>query len=729
MNINKAIQSAFENHRKGNFEQAESLYKKILKKQPGNPDVLHMIGVLSCQLSRYDSAIKYIEKALQLRPSDMASAHYNLGCAFQGKGDLDGAIVHYRKAVELKPSFDDAHCNLGLALEKKGLVNEAVDHYKKAIALNPSFAGAHFNLGHILEKMGRLDEAVDHYQKAVAFMPHFAEAHRNLGHVLQQKGYLDEAIAHHRKAVELKPSFAEAHCSLGYALEKKGRLDEAELCYHNALQINPNYAIVCNNLWSILRIKGRLQEAVTYLKKALQIDPSFYWAHFNLGTALTDQGLLIQGESHYRQALRIKPDLSVAYSSLLLAMNYSCYYTAQNVFSEHLGFEKQCAKFSQQSPLDYSNDPSRSRRLKVGYVSPDFRRHSVSYFIEPVLASHNHDRFEVFSYSDVSKPDTVTERLHGCADQWRDIAGMTDEEVAGLIQKDCIDILVDLAGHTGHNRMLSFARKPAPVQITYLGYPNTTGLSAVGYRLVDSYTDPPGLTDQFCTEKLLRMPECFLCFLPDEDSPPVGDLPALKNGHVTFGSFNTFQKVSYETIALWAGILKELPDSRLIMKSRGFSDQSTLNHAMARFLIHGIDSERIELIARTPSFKEHLELYNQVDIGLDTYPYNGTTTTCEAVWMGVPVITLAGNTHVSRVGTSLLSNVGLSGLIANTPDEYISLAVGLARDLKRLQSLRGNLRNTMKCSPLCDAKKFITHLESYYREIWETWCSQMQEKK
>jgi protein O-GlcNAc transferase len=469
-------------------------------------------------------------------------------------------------------------------------------------------------------------------------------------------------------------------------------------------------------------VRGRLEEAVTYLKRALQIDPAFSWTYYNLGTALSDQGLLSQGELFYRRALQIKPDLSVAYSSILLLMNYSTYYTAHSVFSEHLGFENQFAKHLYPSSLHYANDPSPSRRLKIGYVSPDFRRHSVNYFIEPALAYHNHEHFEVFCYSDVLRPDTVTERLQRYTDQWRNIAGKPDERVAELIWKDGIDILVDLAGHTGYNRMLTFARKPAPVQISYLGYPNTTGLSAVDYRFVDAYTDPPGLTDPFYTEKLMRMPESFLCYLPDDDSPPVGDLPALKSGHITFGSFNIFQKVSHETIALWAEILKKLPDSYLIMKSPSFYDQTTRNYATSRFLIRGIAPERIELRARMPSFREHLDLYNRVDIGLDTYPYNGTTTTCEALWMGVPVVTLAGNTHASRVGTSLLSNIGLPELVAKTTEEYISIAVTLAKDFGRLQSLREHLRHRMTYSPLCDAKRFTTNLEMCYRKIWEIWC-------
>jgi predicted O-linked N-acetylglucosamine transferase (SPINDLY family) len=281
---------------------------------------------------------------------------------------------------------------------------------------------------------------------------------------------------------------------------------------------------------------------------------------------------------------------------------------------------------------------------------------------------------------------------------------------------------VDLAGHTGYNRMLLFARRPAPVQVSWLGYPNTTGLSTIGYRIVDDYTDPPGLTDPFCTEKLIRMPESFLCYRPDKDSPAAGELPASKSGRVTFGSFNVLPKVSGKTFALWAALLRAIPESCLIMKTRSFSDRTACNVALEMFASYGISPERIELVSYKPSFKEHLEMYNQIDVALDTFPYNGTTTTFEAIWMGIPVITLAGDTHASRVGVSILSNIGLPELIARSQDEYVAIALNLVNDLRRLQTLRDSLREMMVKSPLTDARRFTGNLENCYRSIWEKWC-------
>ena len=299
---------------------------------------------------------------------------------------------------------------------------------------------------------------------------------------------------------------------------------------------------------------------------------------------------------------------------------------------------------------------------------------------------------------------------------------MSDEEAAELIREDEIDILIDLAGHTAGNRMLLFARKPAPVQVSWIGYPTTTGLSAMDYKIVDSYTDPPGMTEQYYTERLLRLPESFLCYKPEREGPEVSPVPSLTSGHITFGSFNNFAKMSPEVVEAWANIMKAVPDSRLLLKSHCFSDAGTRRYASELFVRHGIEKERVELLLYEPSVHTHLSFYSRVDIGLDTFPYNGTTTTCEALWMGVPVVTLSGGTHASRVGKSLLSNIGLGELVALTEKEYMEAAIELANDTKRLQGLRKSLRDMMAHSPLTNAKQFTADLESCYRIMWGKCC-------
>ena len=444
-------------------------------------------------------------------------------------------------------------------------------------------------------------------------------------------------------------------------------------------------------------------------------------AYNNLGNVLLDRGQLNEAEIYFRRALQIKPDYSIAYSNLLFNMNYNSRHNPQDIFSEHLLFAKKFAEPLSSAISPHTNEREPNRRLRIGYCSPDFRRHPVAYFIEPVLVAHNREHFEVFCYSDSLSSDEVTRRIQEHTDQWQSIVGISDEKVAELIQKDNIDILIDLAGHTAKNRILLFARKPAPIQVSWIGYLATTGLSTIDYKIVDNYTDPIGKTEQFYTETLIRLPESFLCYLPDRDSPEVGPLPALSTGHITFGSFNNFSKVTPEVFTLWARVLNELPESRLILKGKSFSDETTCQYAINMFTERGISAERITLQSWDPSPK-HLESYNLVDIGLDTFPFNGATTTCEALWMGVPVITLAGTAYHSRAGISLLSNIGLPELVAKTHDEYIGIAINLASDIEKLQLLRKSLRDRMSHSPLTDAKRFTANLEMCYRKMWENWC-------
>ncbi len=431
---------------------------------------------------------------------------------------------------------------------------------------------------------GNIPQAEDIFKEILEVDPDNVSALHFTGIIYYQRKDYASAIRYIQKALEYGPNYEDAYNNLGIVLQEAGRLDEAIASYRKVLQLNPNFDRAHYNLGTALKEKWQIDDAIAHYQKTIQLNPAIVEAYNNLGLALQDQGKVEEAEKYYRRGLQIKPDFALCHSNLLLLMNYNSRHNPQSVFEEHLRFAKNSAEPLYPAHPHYSNDPSPSRRLKIGYVSPDFRRHSVNYFVEPVLASHDHDQFEVFCYSDVLKSDTVTERLIGYADQWRDIAGMPDEKVSELIRADGIDILADLAGHTGYNRMLLFARRPAPVQASWLGYPNTTGLATVGYRLVDEYTDPQGLTDAFYTEKLVRLPGSFLSYLPDSESPAVGSLPAIKSGHITFGSFNYFPKVSPETVSIWAEILRSLPGSRLIMKSRKKAE-GTISPSVSRSCI------------------------------------------------------------------------------------------------------------------------------------------------
>jgi protein O-GlcNAc transferase len=613
-------------------------------------------------------------------------------------------------------------CNLGYALQLKGHAEEAINYYLKALRINPNYAEAYFNLGLIYHDIGRVDDAIANYQSYIRFNQNDADVYLNIGHAMQLKGQIDEARFYYLKALQLDPDNPQAHNNLGTVFLLKRQFEEAIKHFRKAIHLDPDFAAAYSGSGDVFREQGNLAKAMESYRISLSKDPASAKTHNNLGIVLKDMGKIDDADVCFKNALKIQPDSASHYSNYLCSLNYNPRYDAPKIFNEHLQFAKKFSGPLSSSVVPHSNMRIRNRRLKIGYVSPDFRRHSVAYFIEPVLAAHDKEAFEIFCYSNSVIRDEVSDRLKSNINRWTDITNVPDEEAAQSIRQDGVDILVDLAGHTANNRILLFARKPAPVQVTWIGYPATTGLSSIDYRIVDRYTDPPGMTERFYTEQLIRLPESSLCYLPDRDAPAAGSLPALASGHVTFGSFNNLAKVSHEVISIWTKILKATPDSRLIMKTFSFRDETTRRYIMNIFTENDISAGRIELLSPNPSITDHLNIYNFIDIALDTFPYNGVTTTCEAMWMGVPVITLSGRTPASRAGVSLLSNVGLPELVARTPDEYVSIAVNLAGNPDRLQSLREHLRDTTACSPLCNAKTFTANLETCYRQMWEKWC-------
>ncbi|MFZ5908183.1 MAG: tetratricopeptide repeat protein [Nitrospirota bacterium] len=720
MNIHKAIESGIESFHAGDFRKSEEICKKILKKDPENVEALHLQGSIFSRTGKYDSALVCLSKALQINPG-FAEAYHTLGIVYYERKEFDQAIRYIMQSLRLQPAAPKVWFHLGMILQDRGKTDEAITAYQEALYLKMQDVRLLNNLGLLCQNKGQVDKALVYFGKALEIDPECAETHYNMGNALRESNKLDQAIDEYQKALHGKPDFAEALNNIGLVFYKKTQFQDAEAFYQKALQVNPSLFEAYNNLGNLFKETGHTTEAATYYYKALELNPEYAGIYNNTGTVLKDQGKIQEADHAYRQAIQLAPEPSY-YSNLLLLMNYSTLYDRDTVFREHKKFAELFAEPLASAVLPHTNDRSPFRRLRIGYASPDFRRHSVNYFLEPVLTAHNHEQFEIFCYSDVSVPDACTRRLKASADQWREITGVPNEKVAEQIRNDGIDILIDLAGHTGYNRLLLFARKPAPVQVSWLGYPNTTGLPTIDYRIVDRHTDPPGTAEQYYTERLFRMPETFLCYEPDRETPDIAVSPFLISGHVTFGSFNNFAKETPEVLALWAEILRQVADSRLILKARSFIDSRTRDEVLSAFAVHGIDPARIELLSLATSFSGHLGIYSRIDIGLDPFPYNGTTTTCEALWMGVPVITLAGNTHASRVGASILTNVGLSELIATSQDEYVGKAVYLAGDLEKLESLRRGLREMMKQSPLTDAGRLVKNLEDSYRQMWEIWC-------
>jgi protein O-GlcNAc transferase len=509
---------------------------------------------------------------------------------------------------------------------------------------------------------------------------------------------------------------------IGNALASQGKIVQAILNYERALSLRPDYAEAHCNLGNARALQGQTDRAILHYERALSLRPDYAEAHCNLGNARALQGQTDRAILHYERALSLRPDYAEVYSNLLFTMNYAYDKDPADIFNAHLTFAKRWETPLVPSIEATTNDRRCQRRLRIGYVSSDFRQHAVCYFIEPVLVHHDREWFEIYCYANHLQDDAVTERLKLRAAHWRNIFGHSDEQTAQQIRADQIDILVDLNGHTSNNRLLLFARKPAPIQATWLGYPNTTGLSAMDYRITDGFADPLGLTEHLHSEKLVRLPECFSCYQPPPDAPEVSGLPAQKKGFVTFGCFNNMAKITPEVRAVWARILQALPGSRLAIKNTALSGECTREMVRQTFKKMGITPERLELLARDQSQRAHLDRYRNIDIGLDTFPYNGTTTTCEALWMGVPVITLAGKTHAGRVGVSQMSSIGLTELVSNTLEEYVSVAQRLAGNLDRLGIMRAELRSRLATSPLTNGHGFTINLEMAYRNMWQNWC-------
>ncbi len=671
-----------------------------------------------------------IKKKRKIQPKTATSIKQSLGKAVQHHqaGRLQKAEQLYRKILSRSPSNPDALHYLGVLEHQQGRYEKAIEYLEKSLVSSPDNEKALNNLGITLRRLSRHREALSCFEQAAALNPDSPEVHNNLANAYRKLGEIDKALTSYQRAVSLNPGFAQAHNNLGNILRQLGRFDKALLSYKTAGDLTPDDAGIHNNIGITLQLQGRLSHALTSFKHALKIAPGYPEGQNNLGNLLMEKGMVEEASVCYKKAISIRPNFSEAHSNLLLSMNYSSKAGSHEIFDAHKKWAAQHVAESHTVNWDQDCAADKKQRLRIGYVSPDFRRHPVSCFIEPILTKHNQDDFEIFCYANVVREDGVTARFKALPIIWRNIYPLGDQEAADLIIRDSIDILVDLAGHTQGNRILLFRRKPAPLQVTYLGYPNTTGLFEMDYRITDNLADPPGISDDFCSEKIVRLDHGFLCYQPVKDAPEPSALPALSNGFVTFGSFNNLAKTTPQVIELWAKILLAVPNSRLIMKYKSLADNDTREEVLEIFKSAGIDNayERIELLGFTPTLSEHLKMYNRIDLALDTFPYNGTTTTCEALWMGVPVITLAGENHSARVGVSILSQVNLFEAITGDREEYLKTAVDLAMDTNRLAKLRSGLRNIVSRSPLTDGALFLRSLEAAYQKMWERWCEKQK---
>lgn len=747
------LNAALEHHQAGRLADAKALYTRILAQRPKHADALHFMGLLACQLGQSEVGIALMRESIAMRPSPIY--YNNLGNALHEARMLEDAVVAYRCAVELHPAYAEAHNNLGNALREMGDAAAALTSCAHAIELRPSYAEAFNNLGNALKDLNELDAAIVAYGKSIEAKPAFAEAHLNLGVALQMKGHgeaaleclldtvklapqlalahdklasvlmhrgdIDAAIDVYRRVAELMPESAQAHNTLGNALNGAGRVPEAVPCYERAIALAPDFADAYHNLANALRRLGAPERALTYARRAIELRadaPSF---HNNLGTILADLGQADAGLACYRTALALNPDFGESHTCVLFGQSYVPDWSAHTHLADARYFgEKMRARATPFLHWPWSSDAAAGakRPLRVGFVSADLRKHPVGYFFESVLAQLDPARIEPIAYSNAVHSDELTARIKPRFALWRHVAEMDDAALAQRIYGDRIDVLVDLSGHTGRNRLPMFAWRPAPLQVSWLGYFATTGLSEIDYLLADPHVVPPDEEAQY-TERIWRLPDSYLCFTLPNEPVTVAPLPALANGYFTFGCLNNHKKLNDAVIAVWSRILHEVPHSRLLLKNHQLGEPSIVRETSSRFAAHGIDEAR--LLLEGPSAREqYFGTYHRVDLALDPFPYPGGTTSVEGLWMGVPVLTRRGDRFLSHLGELVLKTVGLTGWIAADTEDYVARAVAAAADLPGLALLRAGLRERIEGSPLCDAPRFAAHWMTAIEHMWQT---------
>ena len=743
----RLLEIAAEQHRAGNLTDARRSYQEILAADPQCAAALFRVGLLELQEGHAAAALTHITLASAADPGEATVELYR-GHALQALERWNEAGDAYRQALHRQPNFADAHIALGVVLQRSGQFGQAAAAYRRALMLKPEDSRVWGNLGTVLRELGDIDESIRSLQSAMGLdpgivsyainlgaslcrkrdfsaaeallrdalwrEPNRADAALNLGSALQGQGLARDALEYFKRAVALRPNYAEAWNALADAYKALGDLSSACAACDSAIGARPDFVPAFSTLGMLLCLLRQNDQAERVLRTGLGIDPRNAALHTNLGTVLKDMGRLDEAIECYRKAIESDPSNSTAHSNLAYSLTF-----------QSLEPEPLLAVCRNWNARVAANIPTytvhhakglRGRKLRIGYVSPDFRDHCQSLFTLPLLERHDHELFEIFCYSTVEQPDEVTRRVSAQADAWREVRLLDDAALADLIREDGIDILVDLTMHMANGRPLVFARKPAPIQIAWLAYPGTTGFDAMDYRLSDPRLDPEGF-DHHYSERTLRLADTFWCYDPMAEQP-INALPAIVRGYPTLGCLNNPCKVTDTTLRLWGEVMRALPDARLRLLSPGGQSAARLR---ARLETHGIAPSRVDLVEFQPR-AQYLRAYLDIDLALDTFPYNGHTTSLDALWMGVPVVTRVGRTCVGRGGLSQLFHVDLLELAAESDAAFVNSAAALANDLPRLAALRQTLRSRLERSALMDGLRFARNMEEVYRGVWAEYC-------
>ncbi len=717
--VHQALGVALEHQRAGEFREAEEIYRQILDAFPDQQDAHHLLGASFFARKELQEAAKEVERAIELAPGQ-PSFRLTLGLIYQAARRYGDALQVYDELIAIAPDIAEAHNHRGVALSVEGRHEEATAAFKRALILAPGNAMTQGNLGIALCRVGHFEEAIWMLRTSVSQLPKNVNFHVSLASALYFSGQHEAAVASCRNALELMPERGDAHLTLSTALNTLGRHEEALAPAERAVALLPEIMESHLNLGNTLRELGQADACIAAYRKGLEKVPQSAALHNSLGNILKDTGALDEALAEYRLALQIQPTAAI-HSNYLYTLQYHPTADPGVVFREHREFDRRFALPLLEHSAPHSNAPDPARRIRVGYLSAEFRAHALGNYLTPLFENHDHAAFDIFCYSDVVAEDAVTFRLREQSDHWKSIRNLSDDKIAELVRADGIDILIDLHQHMGGNRLLVYARKPAPVQIGFAGYPGTTGLSMIDYRLTDRHLEPADGFPVPSSETPILLPDTFWCYNGNPAQLPPGPLPAVERGVVTFGSFNNFCKVNEPLLALWAQVMLAVPNSRLMLLAPAGSHRE---RTTASLQAQGVSPERVTFVGWQKG-AAYFRLYQQVDIGLDTFPYNGHTTSLDSFYMGVPVVTLTGpegGTPVARAGWSQLVNLQLPELAAHSREEFVEIVRALAADLPRLSELRHTLRTRMQASPLMDGKRFAKNIEAAYRMAWERWC-------
>src|SRR5438067_3633731 len=699
------VELGLQHHCAGRLREAEALYREALAEDPQNIDALHFLGVIALQRVDPAQAVALISQALS-RNSANPPACNNLGLTFAAQGKRREAVSAWLDALALQPDFPDAVRNLRQHLG--GVQRDAAWE-------------AHFNEGAAYKDRGLLEKAIASYQKAVAMAPDMSAAHVNLGSALAQQGRHAEALSCFRRALILEPELAGAWFNLGISAYQLGDLVSAKAALAKYLRAQPDDRDALMVLGGIHFLANELDDAARCVERVLANDPHAAGVHSLLADVLRNQARHREALRHYELAIVHDRNPVVAFQNLLFFMMCAPGFSAADLHARHREFARRFeAPLLSPAPPAWRNILDPGRRLRIGYLSPEFRANVIGHYMQPILEHHDRTHFEIHAYFTGSRHDSVTERIASLVDHWQDVRALSDEDLVALVRRDQIDILVDLCGHGPGGRILAFARRPAPVQVNYLDYSATTGMSSIDYRLTTEYCDPSGTSEQYYSETLYRLKDTYWTYNPSLQLP-VTQLPMKANGYATFGSFNLYYRITSEVLDLWTRVLQAIPRSRLLIVSvPPGSTQAALLERMERA---GIARERVAIYGGVP-YQKYNELIGEVDIALAPFPYNGATTVMDCLWNGLPVVAKAGaETFTTRLGCSVLAATGLSELIGAGDDDYIRIAAGLASDAPRLAEPRRTLRQRLERSPTRDFAGFTSELESAYRVMWQNWCA------